>query len=150
MLGRQLRSHPVIVMQAVPYRNRHEFAVLWLRFSQSRIGSWYAIQRLMNAAVIVPADEFGEYMPKMSFIPDQHSVKTLPAKRPYQPLYVCRRVGCAKRDRYPPNVHLLPEPLIQCRSTRQRLPFVSTASKVGWICSLTLLFSFLNSSELPR
>jgi len=55
----------------------------------------------MDAALIVPGDEFGEYTPKMSFIPDQHSVKTLPAKRPYQPLNVCCRIGHAVWNRYP-------------------------------------------------
>jgi len=71
----------------------------------------------MYAAVVVPADEFVQYPPKMPFIPDQHSVETLPAKRPYQPLHVCRRVGCAVRNRYPSDVHLLPEPHIVCGST---------------------------------
>jgi len=76
----------------------------------------------MHAAVVVPADEFGEYTPKMSFIPDQHSVETFPAKRPYQPLNVCRRIGRAIGYRYPPDAHLQPEPLIVCRSTRYPLP----------------------------
>ncbi len=47
----------------------------------------------MHAAVVVPADEFCEYTSKMPFIPDQHSVETLPAKCPYQPLDVRRRIG---------------------------------------------------------
>ena len=52
----------------------------------------------MDAALIVPGDEFGEYTPKMSFIPDQHSVKTLPAKRPYQPLedFGLEHMACSK------------------------------------------------------
>ena len=71
----------------------------------------------MHAPVVVPADEFLEYPPKMPFIPDQHSVETLPANCPYQPLDVRRRVGCALRNGYPPDVHLLPEPHIVCGST---------------------------------
>ena len=57
----------------------------------------------MHAAVVVPADEFGEYTPKMPLILDQHSVETLPAKRPYQPLNVCCRIGCAVWNRYSPD-----------------------------------------------
>jgi hypothetical protein len=53
-------------------------------------------------------------MPKMPFIPDRHSVETLPAKRPYQPLDVRRRIGRAKRNRYSPDVHFLPQPFIEC------------------------------------
>ena len=68
----------------------------------------------MDAAVVVPADELGEYTPKMPLIPDQHSVETPSAKRTYQPLNVCRRIGRSKRNRYPPDAHLLPEPLIVC------------------------------------
>ena len=76
----------------------------------------------MHAAVVVPADEFGEYTPKMPLIPDQHSVETLPAQRPYHPLDVCRRIGRAIRDGYALDAHFLPEPLIVCRSTRNSLP----------------------------
>ena len=76
----------------------------------------------MNAAVVIPADEFSEYTPKMPFIPDQHTVETLATKRPYQPLDVRRRVGSAIRNRYPPDAHLLPQPRIVCRSTRYPLP----------------------------
>ena len=76
----------------------------------------------MNAASVVPADEFFEHTPKMPVIPDQHTVETLPAKRPYQPFNVRRRVRCAIRDRYPPDAHLLPQPRIVCRSTRYPLP----------------------------
>jgi hypothetical protein len=47
----------------------------------------------MNSAVIVPADEFRTYTPKMPFIPDQHAVDTLSAKRSYQPLNVYRGIG---------------------------------------------------------
>jgi hypothetical protein len=35
----------------------------------------------MHAAVVVPAEEFREYMPKMPLIPDQHSVEMLPIVR---------------------------------------------------------------------
>ena len=76
----------------------------------------------MNSAVIVPADEFRECTPKMPFIPDQQSVETLAAKRPYQPLDVCRRIGRPIWDGDPPNAHLNPEPYIVCRSTRNSLP----------------------------
>ena len=78
----------------------------------------------MHAAVVVPVDEFVEYTPKMPFIPDQHSVETLPAKRPYQPLDVRRRVGRAIRNWYPPNPHLLPEPHIVGGSTPDLLPCI--------------------------
>jgi len=57
----------------------------------------------MDAALVVPGDEFSEHMPKVSFIPDPHPVKTLPAKRPYQPLNVCCRIGCAVWNRYSPD-----------------------------------------------
>ena len=76
----------------------------------------------MNSAVIVPADEFCEYTPKMPFIPDQQSVETLAAKRPYQSLDVCRRIGRPIWDGDPPNAHFNPEPCIVCRSTRNSLP----------------------------
>jgi len=69
---RQLRSHPVVVMQTVRHRNRREFAAQRLRSIYGRIRIRYPILSLMHAAVIVPADEFGEYMPKMSCIPDQN------------------------------------------------------------------------------
>jgi hypothetical protein len=51
----------------------------------------------MYAPVVVPADEFLEYPPKMPFIPDQHSVETLQANGPYQPLHVFRRLVSAER-----------------------------------------------------
>ena len=47
----------------------------------------------MNSTVIVPADEFFKYTPKMPFITDQPSVKALAAKRSYQPLDVYRGIG---------------------------------------------------------
>ena len=84
----------------------------------------YPVQPLMHAPAVVPADEFIQYTAKMPFIPDQHSVETLPTKRPYQPLDVRRRVGRAIRNRYPPNPHLLPEPHIVCGSTRDLLPCI--------------------------
>ena len=59
-----------------------------------------------------------KHQTKMPFIPNQHSVETFPAKRAYQPFHVCRRIGCAIGYRYPPDVHLLPEPHIVCRSAR--------------------------------
>jgi hypothetical protein len=49
----------------------------------------------MHTRVIVAADEFLEYTAKMLLVPDQYSVKTLPANYPYQPLDVRRGVGCA-------------------------------------------------------
>jgi len=87
-----------------------------------RVRIRYPVQSLMHAAVVVPADEFPEYTPTMPFIPDQHTVKTLATKRPYRPLDVRRRVGRAIRNRYPADAHLLPQPLIVCRSTRYPLP----------------------------
>jgi hypothetical protein len=114
-----LPSQPVVVVQPVQHRNRHKLASQWLRISQALIRIRYPVQPLMHAPVVVPADEFLDYPPKMPFIPDQHSVETLPAKRPYQPLHVCRRIGRAIRNRYPPNPHLLPEPHIVGGSTAQ-------------------------------
>jgi hypothetical protein len=70
----------------------------------------------MHALVVVPADGFHEYTPKLPFIPDQHA-ETLPAKRPYQPLDVRCRLGCTVWVRYPPNPTLPPEPPIVCGST---------------------------------
>ena len=93
----------------------------------------------MYAAVVVPGDEFGEYTPKMPLIPDQHPVETLPAKRPYQPLNVCRRVGCAVRNRYPPNAHFLPEPLIECGSTRHPLPCVLNSQRTSELAKLPVI-----------
>ena len=49
----------------------------------------------MNAAVVIPEKEFGEGAPKMTLIPNQHSIETLPAKRPYQTLDVRRGVECS-------------------------------------------------------
>ena len=112
------------MVQPVQHRNGHKPASQWLRISQRRIRIRYPVQPLMHAAVVVPADEFVEYTPKMPFIPDQHSVETLPAKRPYQPFDVRRRVGRAIRNRYPPNPHLLPEPHIVGGSTPDLLPCI--------------------------
>ena len=121
---RQLGGQPVVVMQPIQHRNRHKSATRWLRLSQHRIRIRYPVQSLMHAAVVVPADEFLEYAPKMPLIPDQHSVETLSANRPYQALNVCRCIGSAKWNRNPPDAHLLPEPLIVCRSARNPLPCV--------------------------
>jgi hypothetical protein len=120
----QLRGQPVIVMQAVQHLGRHKSSARWLWPSQHWIRIRYPVHSLMHAAVVVPTYGFGEYTPKMPLIPDQHLVETLPANRPYQPLEVRRRVGCAIRNRYPPDAHLLPEPLIVCRSTRHPFPCV--------------------------
>jgi len=57
----------------------------------------------------------------MSFIPDQDPVGTLATKRPYQPLDVRCRVGCAIRNRYPPDAQRRPEPHIVCGSARYPL-----------------------------
>ena len=38
-----------------------------------RVRIRYPVQSLMHAAVVIPADEFSEYTPKMPFIPDQGS-----------------------------------------------------------------------------
>jgi len=108
-------------MQPVQHRNHHKTAARWLRPHYCRIRIRYPVQSLMDAAVVVPADEFCKYTSKMSFAPDQHSVETLPAKRPYQPLNVCRCIGRALRNRYSSDAHLLPEPRIVCRSTRSPL-----------------------------
>ena len=64
--------------------------------------------------MVVPAAEFGEYTPEMPLIPDQHAVETFPAQRPYHPLNVCRRIGRAIGNRYPPDAHLIPKPFIVC------------------------------------
>jgi hypothetical protein len=118
----QLRHQPIVVMQPVQHRHRHKSAAQRLRPRYCRIRIRYPVQSLRNAAVVVPTDEFCEYTSKMSFIPDPHAIETLPAKRPYQPLNVCRRIGRAIRNRYPSDAHLLPEPRIVCRSTRSPLP----------------------------
>lgn len=60
----------------------------------------------------------------VSFIPNQHAIEVLPAKRPYHPLDVCGRIGRTIWSGYPSDAHLLPEPLIECRSTRHPLPCV--------------------------
>ena len=88
----------------------------------------------MNAAVVVPIHEFFENAAKMTFIPDQHWIKTLPTQGPYQPLNMRRRIGCAIRNRYPPNSHLLPEPDIVCGSKRYPL---SGAFHTQWPTELT-------------
>ena len=75
----------------------------------------------------------------MSFIPDQHSIKTLPAERPDRPLDVCSLVGCAKRNRYPPDAHLLPEPFIECRSTRHLLPCVLNSQRTSKLAKLPVI-----------
>jgi hypothetical protein len=72
----------------------------------------------MDAALVAPGDEFSEHTPKVSFIPDQHSVETLSAECPYQPLNMCRRIGSAVWCRYSPDTHFLEEPRIECRPTR--------------------------------
>jgi hypothetical protein len=77
----------------------------------------------MRAFVVVPADEFGEYTPKMSFIPDQHAVETLPAKRPYQPLDVCRRIGRAIWNRDPPDAQSLQ--IFESKDQNSRSAFLS-------------------------
>jgi hypothetical protein len=93
----------------------------------------------MHAAVVVPADEFVEYTPKMSLIPNQHSVNTRAAKRPYEPLNVRRRVGCAIRNRYPPDVHLPPEPHIECGSTRDLLPCILHSKRTTKLTKLPVV-----------
>jgi hypothetical protein len=62
-------------MQPVQHRNRHKPATQPLRPIDCRIRIRYPVQFLMHAAVVVPADEFPEYTPKMPFIPDQHTVE---------------------------------------------------------------------------
>jgi len=59
-----------------------------------------------------------------SFTPDQHSVETLPATRPYQPPDMRRRVGRTIWNRYSLNSHLLPEQHIVGGSTRDLLPCI--------------------------
>jgi len=120
----KLPSKPVVVMQSVQHRNGHKPAAQRPRPSQRWIRIRNPFQPLMNLAVIISADEFRERTPKMPFIPDQQSVQTLPAKRPYQPLDVCRRIGCPIWNGDPPNSHLNPQPCIVCRSTRNSLPFL--------------------------
>ena len=75
----------------------------------------------MNAAVVVPGDEFFANAAKMAFIPDQHPIKTLPTQGPYQPLNMRRSIGCAIGDGHATDSHLPPEPNIICGSTRHLL-----------------------------
>jgi hypothetical protein len=119
---RRLRSKPVVMVQSVQRGDGHQPATHRLRLTQRRVGIRYPVQPLMNAAVVIPEIEFGEGTPKMVFIPNQHSVETLSTKRPDETLDVRRCVGCAVRDRNTPNAHHLPQPHIECRSTRYPLP----------------------------
>jgi hypothetical protein len=126
-------------MQSVQHRNRRKSAAQRLRPIYCRIRIRYPVQSLMHAPVVVSANEFGEHTPKMSFIPDQHSDETLPAKRPYPPLNVCRRIGRAIRNRYPPDAHLPPEPLIVCRSTPRSLPCVLYSKRTTNLTELPVI-----------
>ena len=108
-----LRGKAVVVVQSVQHGNRHKPTSQWLRLCQRRIRMGYPIQSLMNAAVVIPEIKFGESTPKMTLIPNQHPVETLSAKRPDQTLDVRRCIGCAIRDRNPPDVHHLPQPHIE-------------------------------------
>ncbi len=93
----------------------------------------------MNAAVVVPADEFFEYTSKMPLIPDQNPVKTLAAKCPYQPLDVRRRIGRTIWNWYPPDAHLPPEPLIECGSTRNLLPSILHSKRTTELTKLPVV-----------
>jgi hypothetical protein len=66
-------------------------------------------------------------------------VKTLPAKRPYQPLDVCRRIGCPIQSGHPPDAHLLPEPLIECRSTTHTFSFVLSSQRTSELAKLPII-----------
>ena len=74
------------------------------------------MQSLMHADVLVPADEFSKDAAQLSFIPDQHAVKTLLANRADQPLLVRRRVGGAIWDGNSSDTHLTEEPRSECRA----------------------------------
>lgn len=108
----------------------------------------------MNAAVIVPTNIFREHKSKLSFIPDQDSVKTFAAQRPYQALYVRRRIGCAIWNRYPANAHLLPEPRIECRSTRYPLACALHSKRTTELTKLPIVvvkqeFGLLLEARVP-
>jgi len=75
----------------------------------------------------------------MPFVPDHHSVETLPANCPYQPLDVRRPIGGTVRNRYPPDVHLLPEPYILCGSTRDFLPCILHAKRTAELTKLSVV-----------
>lgn len=97
------------------------------------------MQSLMHAAVVVPADEFGEDAAQLSFIPNQHPVKTLLAKRPDEPFHVCRRVGGAIWDGNSSDTHLLPEPGIKCRSARNRLACLFHSERTAELTELAIV-----------
>ncbi len=119
--GRRLRSKAVVVVQPAQHGNSHKPTTCRLGLSQCGIRIGYPVQSLMNAAVVIPEIEFGKSAPKMMFIPNQHSVETFSAKRPDQALDVRCCIGCAVGDRNPPDTHHLPQPRIECRSTRYLL-----------------------------
>ena len=118
---RRLRSKPVVMVQSVQHGNGHKLTIHRLGLSQRGIRIRNSVQSLMDAAVVIPEIEFGEGTPQMVFIPNQHSVETLSTKSPDQTLDVCRCIGCAVRDRNPPDTHHPPQPLIECRPTRYPL-----------------------------
>jgi hypothetical protein len=89
--------------------------------------------------VVVPTDEFVEDTLKMRFIPDQDPVETLPANRSNQPLDVRPRIGCAVRNRYPTDAHLLPEPHIVCGSTRDLLPVILHSKRTTKLTKLPVV-----------
>jgi hypothetical protein len=95
---RKLCRHPVVVMQPVQHRNRHESAAHRFWSIESWIRIRKPIQSLMHAAMVVPADEFSERTVQLSFVPNQHAVKTFPAKRSDEPLHVGRCIGGAIWD----------------------------------------------------
>jgi hypothetical protein len=99
----------------------------------------------MNAAVVVPIHEFFENAAQMTFIPDQHPIKTLPTQGPYQPLNMSRSIGCAIGDGHATDSHLLPEPNIICGSTRYLL---SGAFRTEWPTKLTELPVVVVEQEL--
>jgi len=127
------------VVQSIQDWNGHKPAARRFRFSQYRIGIPDPDPPLMNASAVIPDDELREDSSKMPFVPDRHSVQTLPAKCPYQPLDVRRRIGRPIRDRNSSNTHLTPEPRIVCRSTRYSLAAALRSNRSAEVTELSVV-----------
>jgi len=124
-------------MQSVPHRDRHKSAACWFRLSQQWIKIRYPVLSLMYSAVVLPADEFDEYQPKIPFVPDQNSIQTFSAKRTCQPFHVCCGIGRTVGNQDPTDAHLFPDPCVECRSTRYALSIVCD------LCRTTELTEFI-------
>ena len=75
----------------------------------------------------------------MPFVPDQHSVQTFPAKRTYQPIYVCRGIGRTVGNRDPTDARLFPDPYVECRSTRYALSLVLDLCRTTELTEFTVV-----------